>query len=156
MNVIGGSLARLFSGRFYPGIYAELGTAVIKTSQAKGHDISISLARAEMARTYIEFFQFRLPDMVWQFFSSFGAIAAMFLYDWRIAAVCSVVILPIIYVNKLYNKYVTKYQSILNDTKEELYKVIGTNDSSKIDKYYKSLIMPESRIANWSSSTYES
>ena len=87
VNVLGGSLHRLFSGGIYARMYAEVATKVIQESQSRGDQYSKMLVRSELVKEYITFFRERLPEMLWQFSASAGAIIALFFYDYRIGLV---------------------------------------------------------------------
>ena len=83
VNVLGGTMSRLFSGRVYSKMYADIATRVIISSKKQGHPASKILARAELAREYIVFFKERLPEVSWQIFATGGGVIALFFYDWR-------------------------------------------------------------------------
>jgi ABC-type multidrug transport system fused ATPase/permease subunit len=95
LNVVGGTMSRFLSGKIYSRMFAEVAEKVIVSSKKKGDPISRTLIRAELTREFIIFFRERLPEVSWQFCATFGAIIAMFFYDWRIAAVCLIVIFPL-------------------------------------------------------------
>ncbi len=154
INVIGGTLSRYTGGTIYARIYAEVASKVMDNTKEHGHPVSQMLARAELAKDYITFLKERLPEVTWQFAATFGAIIAMFFYDWRIAIVCLVVILPIAFINNLYRKNVEKYQKQINDTRENLYKQAASNDPTRIHEYYFSIVKPQTKIAKWSSADY--
>ena len=110
INVIGGSLHRLFSGGTYARIYADVATNVIDESKSRGDQYSKMLVRSELVKEYITFFKDRLPEMLWQFSASAGAIIALFFYDYRIGLVCLAVIVPVAYINNLSQKKVAQLQ----------------------------------------------
>jgi ABC-type multidrug transport system fused ATPase/permease subunit len=154
LNVIGGALSRYAGGRIYSKMYAEIATRVISATRKRGHPVSKMLARAELAKDYVIFLRERLPEITWQISATFGAIIAMFFYDWRIAAICLVVILPIAFINNLYRKNVEKLQKQINDTREDLYKVVEEKDSSKLHEFFFSMVAPQRKIARWNSLDY--
>ena len=154
LNLAGGTLSRLASGRIYAKIYAELATRVITSSKKKGQPMSIMLAHAELARDYITFLKERLPEVTWQISATFGAIIALFFYDWRIAAVCLVVIFPMVVINTYYRKHVVRYYKQINDTREDVYKVFEDKDTSKIRDHYFSMVKPQRKIALWNALDY--
>ena len=154
LNVLGGTLHRLFSGSIYSKINADTATNVIAYSKRKGYPISVMFARAELAKEYIVFLKERLPEVTWQLSATFGAIFALFFYDWRIAAVAIGVIVPIAFINNIYRKNVVTLQKELHDTREEQYKIFEAGDMSKIHEFYHSMVAPQSKIAKWSSLDY--
>ena len=154
LNVLGGTLHRFFSGRVYSKIYADTATNVIISSKKQGFPISKMFARAELAKEYIVFLRERLPEVTWQLSATFGATIALFFYDWRIAAVAMVMILPIGFINNIYRKNVVTLQKNIHDTREDQYKIFEAGDVSKIHEYYHNMVIPQSKIAKWSSFDY--
>ena len=154
LNVLGGTLHRLFSGKVYAKITADTATNVIAYSKKKEYSISVMFARAELAKEYIVFLKERLPEVTWQLSATFGAVFALFFYDWRIAAVAILVILPIAFINNIYRKNVVTLQKNIHDTREDQYKIFEAGDMSKIHEYYNSMIIPQTKIARWSSIDY--
>ena len=154
LNTLAGAMSRLSSGRVYSRIYASVASDVIISSQSKGLPIAKTLARTELAKEYIDFLKDRLPEVVWQFSASFGAMFAIFFYDWRIAVVCSLIILPMVYINRIYRRNVVLQKKYLHDNKEDMYQLLEEKNSSKIQEYYFSMVTPQTKIAKWNSIDY--
>jgi ABC-type multidrug transport system fused ATPase/permease subunit len=154
LNVAGGTLHKLFSGKIYARIYADTATNVILYSRKKKFPTSIIFARADLAKEYIVFLKERLPEVIWQLSATFGAIIALFFYDWRIAALAVTVIIPVAVINNIYRKNVVTLQRSLHDKREDQYHVIETGSPSAIKEYFHNMVQPQSKIANWSSIDY--
>ena len=104
LNVIGGSLHRLFNGSVYSKMYANIATDVVIESKSRGDQFSKMLVRAELVKEYIVFFKERLPEVMWQLSATAGAIIALLFYDYRIALICLAITVPIAYINNLNRK----------------------------------------------------
>jgi ABC-type multidrug transport system fused ATPase/permease subunit len=156
INVVGGTLHRLFNGSIYSKMYAEIATNVIIESKSRGDQSSKMLVRAELVKEYIVFFKERLPEIMWQLSATAGAIIALFFYDYRIALVCLAVTIPIAYINNLNRKNVTLLQKEIHDNQEELFKLMESKDITKISQFYKNTISPKTRIARWNAFDYSS
>jgi len=154
VNVLGGTMSRLYSGRVYSNMYADIATRVIINSKKQGHANSKILARAELAREYIVFFKERLPEVSWQFFATGGGVIALFFYDWRIAAVAFFVIFPVVLINNVYRRHVVTLQKNIHDTREDLYRLVGEQNTNKIHQYYHDMVPPQHKIAKWNSIDY--
>jgi ABC-type multidrug transport system fused ATPase/permease subunit len=154
INVVGGSLHRLFNGGIFARMYADVATNVIEDSKSRGDQYSKMLVRAELVKEYITFFKERLPEMLWQLSASAGAIIALFFYDYRIGLVCLAVIVPVAYINNLNRKKVTHLQKDIHDNQEELYKLIENRDTSKIHQFFYNMVSPKTRIARWNSFSF--
>lgn len=154
INVVGGSLHRLFNGGTYSKLYAEVATNVIDESKSRGDAYSKMLIRAELVKEYIVFLKERLPEMLWQLSASAGAIIALFFYDYRIGLVCLAVIGPVAYINNMNRKNVTYLEKDIHDNQEELYKLIENRDTSKIHQFYYNMVSPRISIARWNAFSY--
>jgi ABC-type multidrug transport system fused ATPase/permease subunit len=154
INVVGGSLHRLFNGGTYSKLYADVATTVIDESKSRGDLYSKMLVRAELVKEYIVFFKERLPEMLWQLSASVGAIIALFFYDYRIGLVCLAVIVPVAYINNINRKKVIYLEKDIHDNQEELYKLIENRDTSKIHQFYYNMVSPRVSIARWNAFSY--
>jgi hypothetical protein len=156
INVVGGTLHRLFNGIIYSKMYANIATEVVLDSKCRHDQFSKMLVRAELVKEYITFFRERLPEVMWQLSATAGAIIALLFYDYRIALVCLAVILPIAYINNLNRKKVTFFQKDIHDNQEELFQLIESRDTTKVTSFYQNTIMPKTKIARWNAFSYSS
>ena len=154
LNVLGGTLHRLYSGTVYAKMYADIASTVIIYSKKKKHPVSKMFARAELAKEYVVFLKERLPEVTWQLSATFGAIIALFFYDWRIAAVSLAVVVPVGLINNIYRKNVVKLQKDIHDSREDQYKVFEEKNITSIQEYYYNMVPPQAKIAKWSSIDY--
>jgi ABC-type multidrug transport system fused ATPase/permease subunit len=156
LNVVGGTLHRLFNGRIYSKMYANIATDVAVNAELKGDPFSKMLVRAELVKEYITFFRERLPEVMWQLSATAGAIIALFFYDYRIALVCLAVTIPIAYINNISRKNVTCLQKDIHDNQEELFSLMESKDTAKISQFYRNTVMPKTLIARWNAFSYSS
>jgi len=156
INVIGGTLHRLFNGIVYSKMYSGIAIDVVIESKQRGDKSSKMLVRAELVKEYIVFFKERLPEIMWQLSATAGAIIALFFYDYRIALVCLLVVIPIAYINNLSRKKVTTLQKDIHDNQEELFALMEGRDIPKISQFYRNTISPKTMIARWSAFGYSS
>ena len=156
INVVGGTLHRLFNGNIYSRMYADMAIKVVNESNSRGHNTSKTLVRAELVKEYIVFFKERLPEIMWQLTATAGAIIALFFYDYRIGIVALVVTLPIAFINNLNRKSVTLLQKEVHDNQEELFQLMESKDTARISEFYTNTISPKARIAKWSAFSYGS
>jgi len=151
LNTLGGALSRFYSGKIYSKLYVDIAGEVISSSTIKGYPPSRTLARAELAKEYVIFLKDRLPEIIWQLFATFGGIIALYFYDWRIAAICFIVIFPIAFIYNLYRKNVVELHKDLHDNREDLYKLFEDQNTEAISDYYNSQVRPQTRISKWNS-----
>jgi ABC-type bacteriocin/lantibiotic exporter with double-glycine peptidase domain len=156
INVIGGTLHRLFNGIVYSKMYSNIATEVVLKLNCNKDQFSKILVRGELVKEYITFFKERLPEVMWQLSATAGAIIALFFYDYRIALICVGVIVPIGFINNLNRKKVTHLQKEIHDNQEDLFSLIETRDTSKISKFYGNTISPKIMISRWNAFGYSS
>ncbi|MCX6284456.1 MAG: ABC transporter six-transmembrane domain-containing protein [Bacteroidetes bacterium] len=154
LNVVGGTMHRFLSGRIYSKMFADVAEKVIILSRKQKDPVSRTLIRAELTKEFVVFFKERLPEVSWQFCATFGAIIAMFFYDWRIAAVCLVVVVPLYVFSRFYRRNVLALQRNIRDTQEDLYKVVENRSTASIHEFYRSMVGPQFKIARWNSFNY--
>ena len=87
VNVVGGTLHRLFNGIVYSKMYSNIATEVVLKLNCNKDQFSKILVRGELVKEYITFFKERLPEVMWQLSATAGAIIALFFYDYRIALI---------------------------------------------------------------------
>jgi ABC-type multidrug transport system fused ATPase/permease subunit len=154
INVVGGTLHRLYNGIIYSKMYANIATEVVLESKCREDQFSKMLVRAELVKEYITFFKERLPEVMWQLSATAGAIIALFFYDYRIALVCVIVVIPIAIINNLNRKNVIRLQKDIHDNQEELFHLIESRDTTNITEFYKNTISPKTKIAKWNAFGY--
>jgi ABC-type multidrug transport system fused ATPase/permease subunit len=149
VNSFVGSLRRSVDQRIYLGMFTDIATDVARIAAERGHTISRTAARAGLSREYIAFFQYRLPEILEQTIAIGGAIVALFFFDWRIAATCAVIIVPLLLVTRMSNRRILALQRELHDQREREFDTFGTRDLTRIRAFYTDLARPQQRIANW-------
>lgn len=149
VNSFVGALRRSVDQRIYLGMFTDIATDVARIAAQRGHTISRTAARAGLSREYISFFQYRLPEILEQTIAIGGAIVALFFFDWRIAATCAVIIVPLLLVTRMSNRRILALQRELHDQREREFDTFGTQDLTRIRTFYTDLARPQQRIANW-------
>jgi len=151
LNTLGGASSRYFSGKVYSNLYVDIAEEIILSSTQNSYPPSKALARTDLAKDYITFLKDRIPEVIWQISATFGGIAALYFYDWRIAAICFAVIFPIVYIYNRYRKNVVDLQKDLHDNREDLFKLLANNNPEAIKDYYRRMVLPQTRISKWNS-----
>lgn len=145
-----GAYRRVYDTKLYTRIFTQIATYVSENSLLKNLSISQTAARAELSYQYISFLQYRMPEIVDNLVAIFGAVIAMYLFDWRISLTCAVIIIPLYIINKLYVKKVSVHQKTYHDMYEDVVEVISKKDPKEVERYYTELAKPQVRISNWS------
>jgi ABC-type multidrug transport system fused ATPase/permease subunit len=149
INTAAGTYRRIFDTKLYTSMSAKLATYVSENSFLKNHSASLTSARAELSHQYIYFLQFRIPEFIDNSISIFGAVIAMYLFDWRISVTCLVIIIPLYFINKFYFSKVSPYQKEYHDKYEDMVEIISKKDPEYVKEYYNELAKPQIRISRW-------
>ncbi len=146
-----GAFRRSFDQKIYLKIFTQIATEVAENGKEQHLGISTIAGRAELTKEYISFFHYRTPEIIEQSIAIFGAITALFFFDYRIGLTCMFIILPIMFISRLYSQKVQKLQKQLHDVQEGAFSVYSTLDINQINGYYKKYSSFNQKIANWGS-----
>ncbi len=149
-----GAVRRSIDQKIYLRIFVEIAGDVARMGKEQKLSASKTAARAELSREYINFFEYRVPEILQQIIEVFGALIGMAFYDWRIAGACAVVILPFSMVTAIYNKRVILHQKSFHEQFEDVFDVFASKDPDQIKAYYRALAVPQQKIANWGARTF--
>lgn len=144
-----GALRRAIDQKIYLTMFSHIAVEVAQSAKKRGDSISKTVARAELSREFINFFQYRFPEIIEQSIAIGGAVIALYFFDWRISLSCLFIVLPLLLITKLYIKKVTAVQSDLHDTREEAFDVFSTQNIDQIRTYYGRISKAEQKIAYW-------
>jgi ABC-type multidrug transport system fused ATPase/permease subunit len=149
-----GALRRSVDQRIYLRMFTEIATRVSRSAVEHRLSVAKTAARAQLSREYITFLQYRVPEIGEQLISIGGALVGLTFFDARIAVACFFVVGPLTFINLWYSKRVGVLQAALHDGIEETYDVFATKDPEKVREYYKTLIRPQQKIANWGATSF--
>lgn len=144
-----GSFRRIYDAKIFTKMFTKLAAFVSRSSLKKNLSVSLTSARAELSYQYITFLQFRMPEIIENLISIFGAITAMYLFDWRISLTCLIIVVPLYFVNKFYFYKVSRHQKEYHDKYEDVVDVISSKDPAHVESYYEELAKPQIRISKW-------
>lgn len=144
-----GALRRSLDPKIFLNIYIKIATEVSIFSKNHKHTTSKTAARAELSQQYINFFQYRVPEIIENIISIAGAIIALYLFDFWISLTCFLIIIPLFFANKMYTNKVSILQKDYHDKFEDLYDVFDKRDPQYVKNYFRNLAVPQRKIANW-------
>jgi ABC-type multidrug transport system fused ATPase/permease subunit len=149
INSTVGAYRRSRDEKIFLKIYNDLAIGIAARVQNKSMDPSRAASRAELSREVINFFQYRVPDLIEQGIDIGGAIIALTIFDWRLGATCVTILIPLIFINRLYSKNVSYLQKQIHDQQEDIFHVYSTNDMEQVRSYYTDMARWKQKIANW-------
>ncbi|MBP1656925.1 MAG: hypothetical protein H6Q31_1526 [Bacteroidetes bacterium] len=149
-----GAFRRAYDQNIYLSIYTNLATRVTELSRSRGLTTSRTAARTQLAREFITFVQYRMPEILEQVIAIGGSLIGLSFFDYRIAAACAVVTIPLTLITVLYAKKVVPLQATVHDGMEEMYEVFEQQDVGAIESYYRRIAVPQKLIARWGALTF--
>jgi ABC-type multidrug transport system fused ATPase/permease subunit len=149
INSVVGTYRRSRDENIFLAIYNDLVINIARKMKKGSKNASRAAARAELTREVVNFYQYRVPDLVEQGIDIGGAVIALTLFDWRLGATCATILVPMFFISRLYNKRVTNFQKQIHDQQEDVYNVYSTNDVEQVQAYYVEMAKWKQKIANW-------
>jgi ABC-type multidrug transport system fused ATPase/permease subunit len=144
-----GVIRRIVDEKIFLALFTELAVEISATAKEKNVRASKTAALAQLSEQYVTFFQYRVPEIIEQAIEISGAVIALAAFDWRISLTCLTIILPLVLMNRLYNRHVSKLQTSMHDTFESTYDVFSTQNPESIRTYYSTSAQIKQKIANW-------
>jgi ABC-type multidrug transport system fused ATPase/permease subunit len=144
-----GTYRRFRDEKIYLRIYNDLAVNIAGMVKNGSMDASRAAARAELSRELISFYQYRVPDLIEQAIDIGGAVIALTIFDWRLGATCVTILVPTIFISRLYNKRVSFFQKQIHDQQEDIYHVYSANDVEQVQSYYGEMARWKQKTASW-------
>src|SRR5262249_22803362 len=149
INSTAGAIGRSFGEKTYLNMFTDIVADVTAQGLRRGHPATRTAARADLSREFIIFLQYHVPETLEQIVDIAGAVIALALFDYRISLACLILILPLIFVSRIYNNRVMRLQSELHDSREEVLATFESHDVNRVRSYYANMAVTQQRIANW-------
>jgi ABC-type multidrug transport system fused ATPase/permease subunit len=144
-----GTYRRSRDEKIFLNIYNDLVAGIARKVKKGSMDASRAAARAELSREVINFYQYRAPDLIEQGIDIIGAVIALTLFDWRLGATCGTILIPTIFMSRLYHKRVSFFQKQIHDQQEDVFRIYSTKDVEQVQFYYSEMAKWKRKIANW-------
>jgi len=144
-----GVIRRIVDQKIFLNMYTQIATEIAHMAKAKHFNVSKTAALSQLSGQYITFFQYRLPEMLEQFIAITGAVIALATFDWRISATCLSIVVPLFFINKIYNTKVGLLQKEFHDLYEDTFDVFSTQNPDEIKTYYQNSAVSQQKIAKW-------
>jgi ABC-type multidrug transport system fused ATPase/permease subunit len=135
-------------------MFTDIATTVARSSYEQGLSSSRAAVRAQLSREYIQFFQYRIPEIIEQAIAIAGALVGMAIFDKRIAAACFVITVPLLLISRTYGRKVVGLQKEFHDNVEDTYDVFSSGNPERVRSYYSALALPQQKIANWGAAAF--
>lgn len=133
--------------RTYSAIYSSLVTRLL-TRRYDKKDVSRLSAHSTLAREFVDFLEFDLVYVMEAFYSIFGSLLLLFLYDTSVVLVCLGILLPVILFSWLYGRRMQQLNRQKNDELEQQVDIISTGNTHLIKQHYDNLRKWQIRISD--------
>lgn len=149
VNTAAGALRRSVDPRIYRSLFVDIAGEVTDRGRRNGVDPSVAAARITLSQEFITFLQYRVPEAFEQGIAVSGALIGMMAYDIRIAAVCFLVVFPILLVKRGYDKKVVALQNEVHTGMEQAVDIARSLDTERVRDHFARLAGPQKRIADY-------
>jgi ABC-type multidrug transport system fused ATPase/permease subunit len=144
-----GTVRRMYEPKIFQNIFADIVTKISERGNRDNVNASVVTGRAQLSHEYINFLQYRIPELMEQSIAIVGAICALTIFDWRISAACLLVVIPLGIIGQFYNKRVLYLQKDLHDQYETIVDTFVTKKPENIRSIYKSMANIQSKIGKY-------
>jgi ABC-type multidrug transport system fused ATPase/permease subunit len=144
-----GTVRRMYEPKIFQNIFADIVTKISRRGSKDNINTSVVAGRAQLSHEYINFLQYRIPELMEQSIAIVGAIIALTIFDWRISAACMLVIIPLGIISQFYNKRVLFLQKDLHDQYENIVDTFVTKKPENIRDIYKSMAKVQTKIGKY-------
>jgi ABC-type multidrug transport system fused ATPase/permease subunit len=144
-----GTIRRMYEPKIFQNIFADIVTKISERGNRDNVNASVVTGRAQLSHEYINFLQYRIPELLEQSIAIIGAICALTIFDWRISAACLLVVIPLAIIGQFYNKRVLYLQKDLHDQYETIVDTFVTKKPESIRSIYKSMANVQYKIGKY-------
>lgn len=149
INSGAGAVRRVVEQKIYLRLFADLAARVVQLGRRKQFTMSMVQGRIELTKGVVSFLQHRVPEILDQGIAIFGAMVSLAFFDYRLALACAAVLVPVLWVQRMYTRAVTKLQAEVHDRVESVGVVLHTGDPEQVRDYLLETARSQQEIANW-------
>ncbi|MCA9116817.1 MAG: hypothetical protein KDA79_17175 [Planctomycetaceae bacterium] len=131
-----GTIRKAYDTRAFTAIYTDLASDLILDQRSQNIEVSRVVARAALARGYVDFFEEYVPLVMRGTYGVAGSLAMLAVYDWRLIPYCGVLVIPALLLNSSYARRTLADSRGLHDRLEQEVGVIERADLSEVRSHY--------------------
>lgn len=145
---------RLYDTRVFANIYSNLATIVVLEQNKNNVPTSQVIARSALSREFVDFFERDIPEVFQALCGFIGALAMLFIYDFKIGLYSMVILVPLLIINRVYISKSIDFNRELNDRLEHEVKILTTCNGEEVYKHYQSLVKWRIYLSNAEATNY--
>ncbi|MCA1936520.1 MAG: ABC transporter six-transmembrane domain-containing protein [Asticcacaulis sp.] len=134
-----GALRRAVDTRVFSRVYAHLAADVAQEQHARGHKPSRVVARVDLAREFVDFFEAHLPMLATSVISIFGAVGMLMVLDMWLGLACSVALLFVLIAFPAFSRRNEKLHNRFNNQLERGVDILSTGRRPRILRHFNLL-----------------
>lgn len=133
-----GTVRHMYDTRTYSAIYVSLVSTFLKNRNSKS-DISKLSAHSTLGREFVDFLEFDLVYVIEAFYNIIGSLILLFFYDSSVVIICLAVLIPVVFLSKLYGRRMQFLTTEKNDELEKQVDIISFADNKSLHTHYNNL-----------------
>lgn len=142
-----GTLRHMYDTRTYSAIYVSLVTKFLSRRIEKSNVSKLS-AHSNLAREFVDFLEFDLVYVIEAAYNIFGSLVLLFFYDSAVVVLCLAVLIPVVFISRVYGKRMMYLNKKKNDELEQQVNIISEGDRHAMYTHYNNLRKWQIRISN--------
>jgi len=142
-----GTLRHMYDTRTYSAIYVSLVTKFLSRRIDKSNVSKLS-AHSTLAREFVDFLEFDLVYVIEAAYNLFGSLVLLFFYDSAVVVLCMAVLIPVVFISRVYGKRMMYLNKKKNDELEQQVNIISDGDRRAMYEHYNNLRKWQIRISN--------
>lgn len=142
-----GTLRHMYDTRTYSAIYVSLVTKFLSRRIEKSNVSKLS-AHSNLAREFVDFLEFDLVYVIEAAYNIFGSLVLLFFYDSAVVVLCLAVLIPVVFISRVYGKRMMYLNKKKNDELEQQVNIISEGDRHAMHTHYNNLRKWQIRISN--------
>ncbi len=139
LHLLASFLRQRYDTRAFGGIQLQLARDVVLAQRSRGEPVSVVSARAALSREIVDFFEHELPAIARDLIVTCGALAMLFLYDWRCGLISTVTLVPALWINLRFAPAAARFNRGLNDQIEREVRVIERGSDWQVRRHFRLL-----------------
>ena len=139
LHTVVGLARQRYDTRVFTAAYAEAATDLVTAQRAAGADPSTVLARATLAREFVDFLEFDVSRLIAALFAVVGSLVMLLVYDPLLAGVAALLMLPVSLLNARLAGRSQGLHAQVNDQLEQEAQLIATADRAELTRHYRLL-----------------
>jgi len=139
---------QIFDTRLFSKIFRDIAVMMTDPEKRQDQDDGSTSEQVNMAREYIEFFEWQIPSLLTLFVTLFGSIIMLFFYDIISGIIVTLLLIPIYVIVRWLTRQSIQLNRSINDQKEKQVEVIASRRNRPIKRHFGRMARWEIRLSN--------